>query len=273
MYTQSTGLQSLLAVGRRGLSRPLAVGEAAGVSGTPVHRAVATCREALSHLYEGLQRGIENRARAGIEQLRYGSVDVTRSPIGAVEPLGDKTFKGGVATGRYLLVSDPLARGDPLTRLVTRSKFDRSFDPLIADRLAATHVAAGLPRPDIVVSPPAGPGKVDRLVGIRRLVAARLGATAHGSPFREVADIPNYRQMTVAERMWATTALGINRFAVTDARGVQGRSVLIIDDVATSGEQARALRRTLLEAGATDVRLVALAHGTDVAYGIRTATT
>lgn len=170
-------------------------------------------------------------------------------------------YPGGFARGRYITSSDPEGRDrDYMTNLVLDSKTTRSRDPEIAEQLRQAAVAAGIPAPDMVISPPADPGKPDRFTEIRRMLARDLGGADHGSPLREVADIPGYRQMTIAQRRAATRALGTGRFEVTDPDRVRGKTILIVDDVITSGEQARATRDALIAAGADDVVFLALAR-------------
>lgn len=50
--------------------------------------------------------------------------------------------------------------------------------------------------------------------------------------------------------------------SVPDPKLVQGQHVLLLDDVTTSGNSLLACRRILLEAGAVDVKMVALARTT-----------
>lgn len=170
----------------------------------------------------------------------------------------------GAVRGEYLISGQKGRDRDYLTQLVRESKTSRGRDDEIIERLAEAARAGGLADDvDAVFSIPADPGKVDRFIGIRQGLADRLGAGASGSPLRERFDIPGYRQMTAAQRRAATASLG-GRFEVTDAAAVRGKTILLVDDVITSGAQAQEVRAALLAAGAKDVRFVALARAKSV---------
>jgi len=49
-------------------------------------------------------------------------------------------------------------------------------------------------------------------------------------------------------------------FFVSDSEAVQGRHILLVDDILTTGATARACGQTLLEAGAASIRVATLAR-------------
>ncbi len=54
----------------------------------------------------------------------------------------------------------------------------------------------------------------------------------------------------------------LNSIRVEDADCIKGKRVLLLDDVTTSGNSLLACRRLLLQAGAADVKMVALGRTT-----------
>ena len=161
------------------------------------------------------------------------------------------------AAGLYVPSFEPARRGHQLTRKIRRSKVSREHDAEFAQLLAAL-VARCFPgfEPDLVASIPAKPGQEDRFRNIRRGVAARTGATDAPAALAQTRVIEDYRQMTIAQRL----AVAGGRFTASDS--LRGKSVLLIDDVLTSGAQAADASRALKEAGAVALRFVAVARAT-----------
>lgn len=160
-------------------------------------------------------------------------------------------------SGRYLLRSDPGRDSDELTQLVRAAKTDRGRDGEVARRLEGVAREQGYPAPDLVVSLPPDPGDPDRFGGVRARLAADLGgAPAPTGVLRERYDVPGYRGMSARERLARS---GLDRFEVADPDAVRGRRVLLVDDVVTSGAQARSAIAALEGAGAT-VDFAALAQ-------------
>jgi predicted amidophosphoribosyltransferase len=158
------------------------------------------------------------------------------------------------AAGLYIPSRDLAHPGHELTQTIVESKRSREHDPLLARLLAATaarHFATF--RPDLVVSLPPKPGRDDRFRNLRRELAARLGAAdARGALTRTRISL-DYRRMGAAER------LAVADGSYMAASSVRGTSVLLIDDVVTTGAQAGDATRALLAAGAADVRMACVA--------------
>ena len=122
-------------------------------------------------------------------------------------------------------------------------------------RSARRGARAGLPLPRARARRrgPAAPGGEDRFRYIRSGLAARIGAADGGAALRQTRVVEGYRELTTPERR----ACCAGRFAAHDR--VRGRSVLLIDDVVTSGAQASEAIRALEAAGARLVRFAAVA--------------
>lgn len=168
------------------------------------------------------------------------------------------TFSGGAVAGEYLTAADPRGRAaHPMTCLVKRFKVARDRDAEVADLLLRTHAAAGMTRPDIVVSAPVSQA-IDRFAAVRGHVARALGARA-ADVLTELLEIPGYREMSLTERHAATARASGCRFAVSAPAAIREQIVLLIDDVVASGETARCIADALRRAGAREVQFVALA--------------
>jgi hypothetical protein len=157
--------------------------------------------------------------------------------------------------GLYLPSFDCGHAGHDLTQRIRRNKSSREHDPELARLLAAT-AASDLPPFDaeLVVSIPPKPGHDDRFRNIRPDVARRLGAADGGPVLSQTRVITDYRPLAIAERQLASSG----RFAANQV--VRDRSVLVIDDVVTSGAQAADAIRALADAGASALRFVAIAR-------------
>jgi predicted amidophosphoribosyltransferase len=144
-----------------------------------------------------------------------------------------------------------------LTHKIRRSKVSREHDREFAELLAVA-ATRRFPefQPDLIVSVPERPGADDRLRSIRTLVAGRMGAADAGRVLRQRWVVADYRQMTRAERREASAG----RFMAQQP--IDGYRVLLIDDVVTSGWQAREAIRALIAAGAGAWRFAAVARAT-----------
>jgi len=145
-----------------------------------------------------------------------------------------------------------------LVLLLKQGRRDELAAPLAA-LLEDAFRAAGWPLPAFVVGVPMhwwrrlqrGFNQAELLA---RELAARLGAPVR-SPLRRGAGAPQVGQAR-SERL----RLSSRRFAV--ARRAGG-SILLVDDVVTTGATAAACTRALRHAGATEVRVLALARTPD----------
>jgi hypothetical protein len=176
----------------------------------------------------------------------------------SMPPAGDRTkLAGPIAAGVYVPSFEAGHAEHDLTQKIRRGKVSHAVDGEFAALLSATlaRVAPGF-APDLVVSVPAKPGQPDHLRGVRREVAGLIGAVDAGLVLRQLWIIDGYRVMPTAER-WARSR---GRFAATAS--FAGRSVVLIDDVITSGAQASDAIRALTAAGAGVVRFVAIARAT-----------
>lgn len=141
--------------------------------------------------------------------------------------------------------------------MIRGSKESRDHDMELAELLARLTLRA-FPRfkPDLVVSVPERPGQEDRFRTIRSEVARRVDAATGHAVLRQIRDVEGYRQMTRAQRRRSVAGSFL-------ARGsVRGKSVLVVDDVVTSGGKAREAVRALMLAGAVDWRFSAVARAT-----------
>jgi predicted amidophosphoribosyltransferase len=157
--------------------------------------------------------------------------------------------------GLYVPSRELAHAGHELTQVILRSKTSREHDPLLAGLLAAV-AAHNFPefKPDLVVSLPARPGEEDRFRNIRRALAAATGAADAGSALEQTRVVPDYRHMSPAERL----AEAGGRYLA--AGSVRAKSVLLIDDVVTTGAQAGDAIRALVAAGAAEVRFACVAR-------------
>jgi predicted amidophosphoribosyltransferase len=162
------------------------------------------------------------------------------------------------AAGIYLPSRELAHAGHELTQTILRSKTSREHDPLLA-RLLGASATLHFPRfrPDLVVSLPPKPGEEDRFRNIRRELAARLRASDGERALRLTRVTPDYRRMSAAQRL----AAAAGRYLADDT--VLAKSILLIDDVVTTGAQAGDAIRALVAAGATEVRFTCVARTID----------
>jgi hypothetical protein len=164
---------------------------------------------------------------------------------------------GGAVAGLYLPSVHPGHTEHQLTQKIRSSKTSSEHDLEFADLLAAA-LARQLPGlwPDVLVSIPPRRGQRDRFTRIRAELAGRIGAADGGRALWQTRVVEGYREMTTPQRIAACAG----RFAAQT--GVCDKSVLLIDDVITSGAQASEAIRALKAAGAEWVGVLALALAT-----------
>jgi HAD superfamily hydrolase (TIGR01549 family) len=178
--------------------------------------------------------------------LRGDALEWHWGTIAAVE-------EGVFALGRYFPTADARNAATELSPLILVAKNDpaRAADvtrlfAAVADKPEWTE------RFDRVCSVPAKPGAdYDRFEAVRADLAPRLGAADDGSNLEMLFDVPDYKHLDHDTRR----ARNQDRFR---AAGVEDESVLLIDDVVTSGGQAEACRAALLAAGADSVVILGL---------------
>jgi predicted amidophosphoribosyltransferase len=173
----------------------------------------------------------------------------------AARPKPPGHTSAGVAAGLYV---PSFAHGHAtheLTHKIRRSKVSREHDREFADLLAVA-ATRRFPefQPDVIVSIPERPGAEDRFKSIRTGVASPVGAVDVGAVLRQRWVVADYRQMTRAKRREASAGRFIAK------QPVEGCRILLIDDVVTSGWQAREAIRALIAAGAGEWRFAAVAR-------------
>jgi hypothetical protein len=161
--------------------------------------------------------------------------------------------EGVFAAGRYFPTADARNAATDLSPLILAAK----NDPARALEVAAIFAKlAGkddwAERFDRVCSVPAKPEvDYDRFEAVRADLAPRLNAQDGSANLEMLFDVPNYKHLDHDARR----AANANRFR---ADGVNGETVLLIDDVVTSGGQAEACRDALLAAEAAEVVILGL---------------
>jgi predicted amidophosphoribosyltransferase len=168
-----------------------------------------------------------------------------------------RLWPSAVTAGLYVPSFEPGHAEHELSQMIRRSKVSREHDLRFAELLAG-RAARKFPhfKPDLVVSVPERPGREDRFQDIRSELAIRLAARDAGRALRQTRALEGYRRMGPVQRR----ALCAGRFVARVP--LHGKRVLLIDDVVTSGSQAREAIRALRAAGAADWRFVALARAT-----------
>lgn len=148
---------------------------------------------------------------------------------------------------------------EPWAALIRQFKFHQQVElaALFADlmREAASRADA----PDLLLPAPLAPARLrERGYNQSWELARRLGAPADASLLLRVRDTPHQADLPLAQR--AGNVRGV--FAVEPLRRQElvGRVVTVVDDVLTTGATAAEMARTLLAAGAAQVRLWVLAR-------------
>jgi ComF family protein len=175
----------------------------------------------------------------------------------------------GGPCARCLREAPPVARAaalglyaGPLKRLITAYKF-RGFDILAApaaERLSALARAAGLAAPEALVPVPSTKTRNrDRGFDPARLLAEETGRRLR----RPVRVLLERRRDTPVQSALPAHERDANVAGAFRSRPAAGQSLLLVDDVVTTGATAFEAARTLLRAGASRVDLLVLARTPD----------
>jgi ComF family protein len=152
-----------------------------------------------------------------------------------------------------------------------RRDLARRLARLLVDPLAQVLERAGFTASDALVPVPLHARKLSQrgfnqalelARAARALLARRRPATAPLLPALERRLLRRIRDTRELGRMGPAERLGevAGAFAVADRRRLRGRRVLLVDDVFTTGATLNECARTLRDAGAREVRVVALAR-------------
>lgn len=147
--------------------------------------------------------------------------------------------------------------------LVRAFKYQRNFTvlPLLAERLRSTIPASWPATADVIVPVPLHPSRLRQRTYNQALLLARRAYPDRNKiidPFLLVRIRPTPSQVgqSGTERRRALR----DAFAVTAPSRVQGKTVLLIDDVLTTGATANECARVLRRAGATRILVATLAR-------------
>ncbi len=184
---------------------------------------------------------------------------------GGVEPCpaGDEGMGAGVSAGYY---------GGPLSLAIQRLKFGgrvdlaRPLGHLVLARLRSTSLAASVAASaELVVPVPLHPARLisrgyNQAALLARVVAAGLGK-------RYAPGLVAKRRATETQASLDAAARRENLRGVFTANGsprarraLAGASILLVDDVRTTGTTLDEVRRTLMEAGAARVSFATVAQ-------------
>jgi predicted amidophosphoribosyltransferase len=162
---------------------------------------------------------------------------------------------GGIATGVYYPSTHQRHAGHQLTQAVRTSKVDHNHDQRFATRIRdAVLQAWPTDSIDAVVTVPPTNDKADRMAGLRYQTAQALCLHDGGAVLQQAFVVNGYRDMTIEQRRNTDTG----RFVVTG--NINHQTLLLVDDVVTSGMQAQQAIAALHAAGALTVRFVAIAE-------------
>jgi phosphoglycolate phosphatase-like HAD superfamily hydrolase/predicted amidophosphoribosyltransferase len=198
---------------------------------------------------EALEVGAAMRPIA--EVLAEGGAPVVHG--GSLIRVAERSF----AAGRHFSASDRRLAGHELTELVLAAKEGPQAAARLGEIVAEAARVPALPSTNLVVSVPGRPGGFDRFSVARAKVAEALEAQDGAGALEMVKTCDNYIDLDRDQRRMANHG----RFRATVE--LQGETVLVIDDVITSGSQTRACERELLAAGAGEVWVLVAAASQD----------
>jgi HAD superfamily hydrolase (TIGR01549 family) len=161
-----------------------------------------------------------------------------------------------LACARYFTPED-VARhpGHAPSALVLQAKEDEGAARRVADvmSLVAERPSWKDRRPELIVSVPPRPGQeFDRFDVIRQSLAGALKAQDGKGNLTMEFEVADYKGMVPDARRAANK----NRFR---SKPLQGESILLVDDVITSGSQTQECQRALIGAGAREVTVLVFA--------------
>lgn len=169
-----------------------------------------------------------------------------------------------MATSHSVEVLGTIWHGDrdertPLGRLVEAAK-DRGDDAAVALVAAevgewATATAGAVEPGSLVVGIPASPDRPNRLVPAVAQSLASAWGVAHSDAVVRHRSTVRLRELPAADR-----PAMVEEADYEVVGGVDGRPVVLVDDVVLSGTTLGHVANLLLEAGASSVRLVAVAR-------------
>ena len=162
----------------------------------------------------------------------------------------------------------PLAWAFPVDALISRYKYGGAlhFGALLG-RLLADHCGGGV-RPDGVVPVPLHPARLaergfNQARELARPLARVIGAPVLERACRRTVATPPQAGLTAQQRYRNL------REAFAASSEVHGLRLAIVDDVLTTGSTAVALSRALLQAGAVEVEVWAVARGGTAQAGVK----
>jgi ComF family protein len=203
-------------------------------------------------IFLGLAAGILAPARCAACDVRVRAERVF-CPICAATTVFASEEEGFAAAFLY---------GGAIARSITRFKYEGRSDlarPLsallrrVAPRLGATGI-------ELVIPVPLHPLRLaergyNQAALLARPLARDLGASFAPLALRRTRDTAQQATLARADRLRNVE----NVFAVREPRAIEGRRVLLVDDVRTTGATLRECMRVVMSAGARDVSAAALA--------------
>lgn len=128
---------------------------------------------------------------------------------------------------------------------------------LLVDALDGSPSAA--PPPDLVLPAPLSDARLrERGFNQSWEIARRLGLRADPALLLRIRDTPHQADLPLDRR--AANVRGVFAVEPLRRRAIEGRHIAVVDDVLTTGATAAEMARTLLDAGAAQVRLWVLAR-------------
>jgi len=149
--------------------------------------------------------------------------------------------------------------GAPWSALIARFKFQGGVElaPVLSGLLR--EAVRGQPPPELLLPAPLSDARLrERGFNQSWEIARRLGPPADARLLLRIRDTPHQVDLPLDRRASNVHSA----FAVEPLRRAEiaGRSVVLVDDVITTGATAAEMARTLLQAGASSVRLWVLAR-------------